>query len=241
MSVSGFVCLLVWLSDLLVCYVAHDVLLGQAASMVKLSRVVAAELFAPSFHLTHVGSAHRWSSVRCLLRSLGLNILLRLARRHCKVNVFCPDGAPDEQLGGRLASDVFGNLSFVIRCAAHGIHGAVKNAWRSDDEVARITKVVVQEVAKFLRTSDRFRRRFQGRAQEDMMAAVTNFDFAPQRFASKDRPLSRFVLYAESIMVVLAMEVDCPSSPKRAKWASDLLRELSPATWVLIGVPGVKM
>ncbi len=113
--------------------------------------------------------------------------------RH-RVRVFCPDGAPDEQLAGRLASGSFPNLRFVIRCAAHAAQGAVKNAFAADDKVADVTKTVVQELASFLRHSQRFQLRFGANAHQEAMAAVRNFDFAPQRFSSTERPLTRFLL-----------------------------------------------
>lgn len=55
------------------------------------------------------------------------------------VRVFCPDGAPDEQLAGRLAAEEFPNLHFVIRCAAHGVQVAVRAAWGVDPEVFSAT------------------------------------------------------------------------------------------------------
>ena len=82
-----------------------------------------------------------------------------------KVLAFCPDGAADEQLGGRLATRCFPNLAFVVRCATHAAHGSFKSAWQQDDEVRRV-KTIVQEVGKFLRHSDRFRARFESKAQD---------------------------------------------------------------------------
>ena len=64
-----------------------------------------------------------------------------------KVLVCCPDGATDEQLGGKLVTRVFPNLAFVIRCAAHASHGSIKGAWQQDDEVTRV-KNIVQEVGE---------------------------------------------------------------------------------------------
>ena len=155
--------------------------------------------------------------------------------RH-KVMVFCPDGGADEQLAGRLVSSSFPNLFTVARCMAHGVHGAVKDGWKCDPEVQSITQTIVQEVAKFLKTSDRFRQRFQSRQQGDIMQSVTSFSFAPQRFASLECPLGRFVLHAESVMLVLADEVEWPSKPTRRQWAVDILERLRPPVWVLIGM-----
>ena len=156
------------------------------------------------------------------------------ARR--RVRVFCPDGAANEQLVGRLITDAFPNLCFVIRCSAHAAQGAIKTAWRADDEVQRITQTVVCEVAKFLRSSSRFELRFQAKAREGILTAVSNFDFAPQRFSSKERPLTRCVLYAEAVLITLGLEVTAATSQERAQWALEILRQLQGPTWLLIGM-----
>ncbi len=51
--------------------------------------------------------------------------------RH-KVRVVTPDGAPDEQLAGRLTSESFPKMMVVLRCAAHSINSAVAAGWRPD-------------------------------------------------------------------------------------------------------------
>ena len=43
------------------------------------------------------------------------------------------------------------------------------------------------------------------------------------------------VLFAEYVMLVIADEVVAPSKPERKKWAQQLLHDLSPETWLLIG------
>ena len=68
------------------------------------------------------------------------------------------------------------------------------------------------------------------------MQSVTSFSFAPERFASLECPLGRFVLHAESAMLVLADEVEWPSKPTRSQWAFDMLARLRPPVWVLIGM-----
>ena len=48
-----------------------------------------------------------------------------------KVRVFCPDGAANEHLVGRLvAQTAFPKMQFVMRCAAHGIQNVIKVAWQ---------------------------------------------------------------------------------------------------------------
>ena len=68
----------------------------------------------------------------------------------------------------------------------------------------------MQDVATFLRSSSRFSLRFSSKAREDILAALSNFSFAPQRFSSKERPLTRIVLVCRSTMLVLGLEVISP-------------------------------
>jgi hypothetical protein len=152
-----------------------------------------------------------------------------------RVRVFCPDGAHNEQLAGRLAGSAFTEMRFVIRCCAHAIQGCIKKAWACDAKAQKITKAV-QDVATFLRSSSRFSLRFSSKAREDILAALSNFSFAPQRFSSKERPLTRIVLFGRSIMLVLGLEVVSPTSKQRKDWALQILRELTSTTWLLIGM-----
>jgi hypothetical protein len=152
-----------------------------------------------------------------------------------KVRVCCPDGAPNEQLAARLASDAFSNMKFVVRCGAHGVHGAVKNAWDANAKAADVTRTM-QEVGIFLRSSSRFELRFGSKAQEEAVSAVLNFDFAPQRFCSKERPMTRGVHFARSVMLVLGLEVTAPTSPERRKWAQELVQKMDGPFWTLVGM-----
>lgn len=43
-----------------------------------------------------------------------------------RVRVFCPDGARNEQLAGRIAAETFENMHFILRCSAHAAQGALK-------------------------------------------------------------------------------------------------------------------
>ena len=79
-------------------------------------------------------------------------------------------------------------------------------AWRADKDVGAITRAVVCEVAKFLRSSSRCSLRFEAATREGILTAISNFDFAPQRFAPKQRPLTRFVMYAEAVLTTLGTE-----------------------------------
>ena len=101
-----------------------------------------------------------------------------------------------------------------------------------------LTKTVVQEVAKYIRSSPRFASAFRGKVEssESMVAAVENFSFAPQRFASKERPLTRFVLFAGPVLEILGTEVHSPTSASRKQWAQKILRKLDRVAWCTIGM-----
>ena len=152
-----------------------------------------------------------------------------------RVRVCCPDGAPNEQLAARLATEEFENMKFVVRCGAHGVHGAVKSAWRTNEKVQQVTHTM-QEVGKFLQTSSRFELRFGSKAREEAMAAVSNFGWAPQRFCSTERPMTRSVHFARPVMLALGLEVTAPTSPERRKWAQALVSNMDGSFWMLVGM-----
>ena len=59
----------------------------------------------------------------------------------------------------------------------------MKIGWSADGTGQRVTKMVVQEVAKYIRSSERFAALVESCAsRQEAVAAVTNFSFAPQRF-----------------------------------------------------------
>lgn len=158
-----------------------------------------------------------------------------------KVFAFTPDGAFDEQLAGRMAaaggdSPPFPNLRLVLRCSAHGVQGAIQAGWKADELSMKLTKTLVQEVAKYIRTSDRFAARVTQKQQEKAIAALTNFSFAPQRFSSRERPLARFVVFAEAILEALALEVSSPTSQERKMWATRILDQLDTSAWLCIAM-----
>ena len=154
-----------------------------------------------------------------------------------KVVAFTPDGAHDEQLAGRLCgggeSPAFPNLRAVLRCSAHAFQGAMKAGWTADELANDITTNVVQEVAKYIRSSDRFAARLSAKAVEEAVEALENFSYAPQRFSSRDRPLSRFIVFAQPVLEVLALEVVDPTSSKRKAWAQRILRKLDHVAWCM--------
>lgn len=157
-----------------------------------------------------------------------------------KVFAFTPDGAFDEQLSGRLAGGgedpPFPNLKVVLRCSAHGVQGAIQAGWQSDPLSHELTKSIVQEVAKYVRTSDRFAARMTAKQATEAIAELSNFSFAPQRFSSRDRPLSRMVVFSKAILEALVLEVTSPTSPERKVWAQKILRRLDSCAWVTIAM-----
>ena len=116
------------------------------------------------------------------------------------------------------------------------MHGCMRDAWRADVEVQRLTKTVVEEVAQFLRHSPRFQLRFAVRQQTEILEAVQNFNFAPQRFGSRADSLGRFVLFIRPVLEVLADEVENPSSAAKRAWALGIIRELSSENVLLLGM-----
>lgn len=157
-----------------------------------------------------------------------------------KVFAFTPDGAFDEQLCGRLSgggeSPPFPNLRLVLRCSAHAIQGAIKAGWAADELSCRLTKTLVQEVAKYVRSSDRFAALLNAKQVNETVASLTNFSFAPQRFSSRDRPLSRFVTFSRSILEALCTEVAAPTSSERKAWAIRILEQLDTSAWLCIAM-----
>ena len=88
----------------------------------------------------------------------------------------------------------------VLRCGAHVINGAIKAGWSADELTADLTRSVVQEVAKYIRSSERFAALVTAKHASETRTELANFSFAPQRFSSRDRPLSRFVVCSKVIL-----------------------------------------
>ena len=74
----------------------------------------------------------------------------------------------------------------MLRCGVHAVVGAMKIGWNADATGQRVTKKVVQEVAKYIHSSECFSELVGSLAsRQEAVAAVTNFSFAPQRFFSE--------------------------------------------------------
>ena len=61
-----------------------------------------------------------------------------------EVNMFTPDGAPDEQLAGKLVAAEFPGMMAVLRCAAHAVVGAMNAGWEASPLAQHITRCIVQ-------------------------------------------------------------------------------------------------
>ena len=152
------------------------------------------------------------------------------------MRVFTPDGAGDEQLAGLLASETFPNMVGVLRCVAHMATSAMEAGWKADPLVTEIQTQVVQEVAKYLRHSERFAQIAQAKADQQEIHVLANFAFAPHRFGSIERPLSRFLVLGKSVLEALAFDYEFHSQQSRRTWAQQILRQLQGETWLLIGM-----
>ena len=108
----------------------------------------------------------------------------------------------------------------MTRCAVNGIQSVIKVAWSIDAEAQRFMKaVVVSDGSKLLRRSSRFEAtsRSKAKAPGDIVTAISNFDFAPHRFSSKERFLTRMVLFADVVVTCLGLEVVSPENAKLAQ------------------------
>ena len=52
-----------------------------------------------------------------------------------------------------LVSDAFPEMRCVLRCGVHTVVGSMKMGWTADATAQRVTQMVVQEVAKYIRSS----------------------------------------------------------------------------------------
>ena len=154
--------------------------------------------------------------------------------RH-KVLAFTPDGAPNEQLAGKLSMEQFPGMRVVLRCVAHAIEGALSVGWQADPTAEKVTKVV-KEVAAYMRNSDRFALRVGSKMANESVAAFANFSYAPHRFSSLSRPLARFVWTWRSVIEVLSIEVSVPTSAARKLWASNLLAQIDGPMLLAVGM-----
>jgi len=136
-------------------------------------------------------------------------------RRH--IEMFIADGAADEQLAGRLLSDVcnasghkiFPRLGYILRDKPHASRRLLQRTWCKDEFLAEIQDRFLfrkYSVAKLLQHSHVLKHRFQSHQAADTKQAVPvlrDMSFAKQHFDSAATPLARMVLCMDDVLQVL--------------------------------------
>ena len=144
--------------------------------------------------------------------------------------VWTSDGA-DLDVGPALASK--GGFSGLVCHAWDESHSAgrlLASALKHDKEVVEVDRLLVTgkqpySLAKFVGTSDVFRKRFGDAQVAGSVAFVRNFGWAPQRFQSRARPYARESRRWHSIWTAVAAEAD-GKDPKRRELAVHFLDSL---------------
>ena len=139
-----------------------------------------------------------------------------------RVLSWASDGA--DRSVGELAVRDFKNMAFREWEESHSGVKLLPHALAADEEVSLVERLLLA-VAKFLSTSDVFRRRFGDSLLKSTVAWVQNFGWAPQRYTSRSRPLSREARRWDPIFESLCEEAG--SAGERGQNAWHLVRELS--------------
>ena len=145
--------------------------------------------------------------------------------------VWTSDGA-DLDVGHALAED--GRFSSLVCHAWDESHSAgrlLASALKHDQEVLEVDRLLVTgkkpySLAKFVSTSDVFRKKFTDAQVAASVAFVRNFGWAPQRFQSRARPYARETRRWHAIWSAVAAEADGKDAKRRAL-ALHLLSSLS--------------
>ena len=145
-----------------------------------------------------------------------------------QTRVWTSDGADRDVFFAAKA--VFPGLLFEAWDESHSGVKLLQKALQDDPEIKRVDELLVTgkkpaSLAKFLSTSDVFRKKF-GDAQAAVDAAwVKNFGWAPQRFQSRARPYARECRRWKAIWSAVASEA-ASASPDRRALATMYLMEL---------------
>lgn len=163
---------------------------------------------------------------------------------HVRRTIFCgaTDGAAVALLGIRqMAGDQMPNLRYQFRDRPHTTRTCVKLVYSLCPESARLRERLITGEKSFARRA-KHSRRFQQiwkQKQLDEPDAVWNvlsdLGYAEQRFDSRSKPMTRFLLkLGPALEVLQALGQDpLPCHRDDAKWARSLLEELSgPAGFV---------
>ena len=135
--------------------------------------------------------------------------------------VWTSDGA-DLDVGHALAED--GRFSSLVCHAWDESHSAgrlLASALKHDQEVLEVDRLLVTgktpySLAKFVSTSDVFRKKFTDAQVAASVAFVRNFGWAPQRFQSRARPYARETRRWHAIWSAVAAEADGKDAKRRA-------------------------
>ena len=134
---------------------------------------------------------------------------------------------------GDAATEHFPSMVFRVWEESHSAVKVLAHAVAEDPEVRLIDDLLVSgkdppSLAKFLSGSDVYRRRCADAqlSAADGVALCTNFGWAPQRFASRARPMARVARRWDAIFDSLAKEVASASTAKRRDIAQYFLQEL---------------
>ena len=145
--------------------------------------------------------------------------------------VWTSDGA-DLDVGHALAKDgCFSSLVCHAWDESHSAGRLLASALKHDQEVLEVDRLLVTgktpySLAKFVSTSDVFRKKFTDAQVAASVAFVRNFGWAPQRFQSRARPYARETRRWNAIWSAVAAEADGKDAKRRAL-ALHLLSSLS--------------
>ena len=160
---------------------------------------------------------------------------LQLRRQVCSRALSWASDGQDRAVGD-VATEHFPSMVFRVWEESHSAVKVLAHAVTEDPEVRLIDALLVSgkdppSLAKFLSTSEVYRRRCAD-AQSSAANGVSlceNFGWAPQRFASRARPLAREARRWDAIWDSLATEAGSASKSKRRENARYYLQELGGA------------
>ena len=135
-----------------------------------------------------------------------------------ETRAWCSDGA---DLNVPLAATAtFPRLAFHAWDEAHSAQALLTNSTKEDAEIVTADRLLVTgkkppSLAKFLSTSMVFRHNVGQQQQEDAIAFVKHFGWAPQRFSSRARPLARESTRWDIVFKALGEESQGPGQTRR--------------------------
>ena len=147
-----------------------------------------------------------------------------------QTRVWTSDGADRDVF--YAAKIVFPGLQFEAWDESHSGVKLLQKALDDDPEIKKVDELLVTgkktaSLAKFLSTSDVFRKKFEDAQAAKVEAAwVKNFGWAPQRFQSRARPYARECRRWKAIWSSVASEAASSDSSNRRALATMYLMEL---------------